>query len=397
MSKQEFDGAIGSALSKDRVSCAPVEQALVLLRAAGLVDQGRVNLINIGPVIERMGDRWERKRENIWLHVETFLRRQFRPVDVVVRVDDANFLVAQPGREPLLAQTRCANAAADLMKFFLGDTSPHFIRLKVVEAIEDDQMVVAPVPLHRLETMLHARDPTVGLPARVKTTPILTRLGRSVSLTVSLERLLCLHPSPRLIGHQVKVELLDGVTGAPLTAAERARLQPGELADIDVGALKTAIAMRAASPRLTGGLIVPISYLTLTNSSTRYQVLDEVQRMAPGDARSFGWEIVDLEHGVPSGRLAEMVAIARSRSRGVVCRLCVHPMLAAKVHAAGATLSAGPPHGGYTELDLFRLEAPLAAALKTVRTVMLHDVPAEMLPIAAFVGFTHATISPPTA
>jgi hypothetical protein len=379
------------------VSGSPVEQTLILVAAAGLVDQGKVNLISIAPVIERLGDRWPRKREAIWLHVETFLRRQFRPDDVVVRVDEAHFLIAQPGREPLSAQTRCANAAADLMKFFLGDTSPHFVRVKVVEAVEGDQMVVAPVPPHRLETILHARDPTVGRPARVQTTPILTRLGRSVSLTVSLERLLCLQPSPRLIGHQVKAELFDGVSGAPLTAAERARLQPGELADIDVSALKTAIAIRAASPRLTGGLIVPISYLTLTNSSTRYQVLDEVQRMEPSDARSFGWEIVDLEQGVPSGRLAEMVAIARSRSRGVVCRLAVHPMLASKVHAAGATLSAAPPHGGYSELDLLRLEAPLAAALKSVRTVMLHDVPAELLPIATFVGVTHATVSPPSA
>lgn len=397
MSTREVSAADGSASSKDRLPGSPVEQILILLKSAGLVDQGKVNLISIAPVIERFGDRWTRKREDIWLHVETFLRRQFRPDDLVARVDDANFLIAQPGREPLSAQTRCANAAADLMKFFLGDPSPHFVRVNVVEAIEGDQMVVAPVPPHRLETILHARDPTVGLPARVKTTPILTRLGRSVSLTVSLERLLCLQPSPRLIGHQVKVRLFDGASGAPLTAAERARLQPGELADIDVGALKTAIAMRAASPRLMGGLIVPISYLTLTNSSTRYQLLDEVQRMDPSDARSFGLEIVDLEEGVPSGRLAEMVAIARSRSRGVVCRLCVHPMLASKVHAAGATLSAGPPHGGYTEFDLFRLEAPLAAALKNVRTVMLHDVPAELLPIAAFVGVTHATISPPAA
>jgi hypothetical protein len=354
-------------------------------------DRGWANLISLEPIAERLGDRWERKREDIWLHVDNFLKRHFRADDLIVRLDEFNFLVAQPGKETLAAQAACVRASAELMKFFLGETCTSSVRIKVVDAVDEEGVVAAPVPVERVKSMLLAQTPGLGRPARVKSTPVLTRLGRNISMTVALQPLWNLQPAPRLIGHYANVKLCDGDTGEAISPAERSRLQPGELSDVDVATLQTAMEMRRASPKLAGGLIVPVSYLTLANTSTRFQMLQAVQQLLPSDRKTFGWEIVDLESGIPAGRLSELVGIARRYCRGVMCQLGLPH--AEKVHAAGATLTLPPSEVPCTELAMFRHEAAFLVALKSVRAVLLHDMSPDLLPVAGAVGVSHCTLT----
>jgi hypothetical protein len=280
------------------------------------------------------------------------------------------------------------------MRFFVGEEETAAASVKVVDAVEDGHVYTTPLPRGQVQAMLLAGAAETGRPARVRSTPVLTRLGRSVSVTVSLEPLLVLRPAPRTVGHQVRVTLSDGADGCALTAAERSELQPSELADIDVAVLTNALAARAASPKLMGSLIVPVSHRALSNSSSRYYILQEVQRLTASARNSFGWEIVDLEGGVPAGRLAEIVAIAKSHCRGVICRLDISAATAAKVGAAGATLSIPPPELPYLELALSRLERRIEVALRSIRALMLHDIPADLLPVAALIGATHCTVLP---
>lgn len=370
-----------------------LEEVLAIL-AMNSIPAGVANLISLAPIKSRLGERWLRKREQVWAHVEAFLNRQLRTEDMVVRLDDLNLLVVQPGRDPLAAQITCVRASSELMKFFIGDASTQSVDVRIVERVDESGVVTRAIEPDRLKAMVLATGPDLSGPARESALPLLTRLGRKLEVRVALDPLWSLAGGPRVIGHYSRVGLSDADTGEPLSVEARRRLQSGDLVEVDICVLQGSLALRAASPSLFGSLILPVSYSTLANSSTRYQLMQVVQRLAPAERRSFGWEIVGLETGVPAGRLSELVGMARAQTRGVICQLEPSLANAEKVRAAGATLSIAPPDQiPFTERGLVRLGSHSALVFQAVKAVMAHEVPQGLLPLASSAGVTHCTLA----
>lgn len=369
-----------------------VRDVLCSLADMGAVGAGAINLISLEPIRSRLGEAWPRERDQVWDHVESLLRRRFEFDDVVLRLDEVTVLVHQPDKPKLSAQARCVRACADLMKRFIGEASPSQVQIRVVQAIQADDIVAAPVPDSQVAAMLLAARSDLGQGERCGATSVSTRLGRELTANLQLQPLWNLLPRPHVIGHYARSTIDDAEIGRPLSAAERARLQPGELADIDLAVLRQSLAIRASSPELAGGLIVPVSYRTLANSSTRYQVLQAVEQLGEADRLSFGWEIVDLEDGMPQGRLMEIVALVRRRCRGVMCRMNLSLANAEKVHAAGAALTIAPPDVPYGEAGLAKLESLSHAVAQASRALLMHGVPPDMLPMASYIGATHCTV-----
>ncbi len=397
---------MGSAVSAEAATGSPappslvstgdiIDDVLALLAARGAA--AAANLISLAPIKSRLAERWPHKREQVWTHVEAFLKRQLRPEDMVIRIDELNVLVVQPGREPLSAQTTCVRASAELMRFFIGECTPRSIQVRIVDGADEGGLIARDIDEARLESMLLASGPDISGPVRSRAFPLLTRRGGSYSVELDLKPMWMLKGGARIIGHYAEAKLFDE-DGRQIHPEHHERLQAGDLAEVDITVLRDALALRAASPKLFGGLIIPLAYPTLANSSTRYQLLQAVQALAPADRRSFGWEITGLQTGIPSSRLSELVGMANAQSRGVICRMEPTLTNAEKIRAAGATLSIIPSdHEPFNELALFRLETQLHAAAHLVKAVLAHGVPQALLPVAGFAGITHCVVSdPPT-
>lgn len=367
-----------------------------------LVLQGSVQVIGLQPIRARLGDRWPKKCEHIWAHFEAVLLRQLPQHDLVVRVDDLHFLIAQTQERGASAQAICLRLAGELMQFFLGSASDSDIDVRNVTSAKGDALVCEPIDIGRFRAE-HARAAAAAVPASSsppgpqimrKRFAVPTRLGRDLAVALSLEPMWDLQNGLRMVGRYARVTIYDPAANREISAARRAELQPADHLDVDLAALTEAIALRARSPRSAGGLLVPVSYKVVSNSSSRYALIHAVQGLEPGARNSFAWELIDLEAGIPPDRLAEIVALLRPHCRGVVCRLALTSTAAEQLRRAGTTGSLMPEAGQpFTEKSLRRLAAPLAAVRRVVPAFLLHDVPEELLAEAIRTGASHCTLS----
>jgi hypothetical protein len=208
--------------------------------------------------------------------------------------------------------------------------------------------------------------------------------------------LLALHAAKADVGYAVESQAIDKATGRPLTRGERLNLLSSDMTGIDLKVLRAAFVKRQQLPHAAAPMVAPVSQTTLTNSTLRYALFQAVAQLTPVERQSFIWEIIDLEPGAPQGRIVELVAMARPLCRGVICNTTLTRANAEKLKQAGATLSVSPT-STITEASLLALGPALSTALRLIPAVLVHGVPARLLPVAAFVGATHCTATPSIA
>jgi hypothetical protein len=375
-----------------------VAAVLDLICTPEMLRQGNVQIIGLQPIAYRLGDRWPRRRAAVWEHFERILRRDLPPCDVVLRIDDLHFVVAQTQEEGLAAQAICLRLAADLMTFFLGEAKPSDIRVNVVTEMAGGSLTCEPVDLvrvaaagRRVETP-PTTTPRPAAPVRkMRSYPLTTSLGMELKVDIALDGMWALQPEPRRIAHYARIALIDAQSGRRLSRADREQLQPGDLQAADALALTESMKMRAESPRSAGGLLIPISYKTVSNTNARNRLLHIMRDMLPVDRESFAWEIVDLDDGVPAGRLAEIVSLIRGHCRGVVCRIAPTREPERQFSQVGATASVAPskPHAVFDRAGLERLKPRLRGLRAVMAAVLLHDLPSGLASDAQSAGATH--------
>jgi hypothetical protein len=378
--------------------------AIAQLERVGINDlvlQGSVQVIGLQPIRARLGDRWPKKREHVWAHFEAVLRRQLPPHDLVVRVDDVHFLIAQTQERGASAQAICLRLAGELMQFFLGSASDSDIDVRNVTSADVDGLVCEPIDigLFRAEyAQVAAAAPALSSPSspqiKRKRFAVPTRLGRDLAIDLSLEPMWDLQNGLRMVGHYARTITHDRGAEQEISTARRAELQPADHLDLDLAALTEAIALRTRSPRSAGGLLVPVSYKVISNSSSRYALIHAVRALEPVARNSFAWELIDLEAGIPSDRLAEIVALLRPHCRGVVCRLPLTLNTAEQLRRAATTGSLMPEAGQpLTHKSLRRLATPLGTVRRVIPAFLLHQVPEDLLAEAIRTGASHCTLT----
>jgi hypothetical protein len=365
------------------------------LVATGTLTSKNLNLISLEAIRTSFGPRWPAKRDIIWNQVERFLRHQFRGDDLVMKLDEVTALVAQPSCSKFAAQTRCAQVAQDLIQFFLGDGAAGGVGVQTVEQVTDEGVVGRPLPAPQMRAALMGRDPSVWAREVAGPLPRLVRQGRDLEVIAELAPLLALHAAKADVGYAVETQAIDKSTGRALTRGERLTLLSSDMTGLDLKVLRAAFEKRRQLPNAPAPIVAPVSQTTLTNSTLRYALFQAVGQLTPAERQSFIWEIVDLEPGAPQGRLVELVTLARPMCRGVICNTTLTRANAEKLKQAGATISVSLP-SNVTEASLLALGPSLSTALRLIPAVLVHGVPARLLPVAAFVGATHCTATPST-
>jgi hypothetical protein len=282
------------------------------------------------------------------------------------------------------------------MQFFLGAEAVGDAGVQTVEQVSDDGVIGRLLPAPQMRAALMGRDPSVWARETVGPLPRLVRQGRDLEVVAELAPLLALHAAKADVGYAVETQAIDKSTGRPLTRAERLNLLSSDMTGLDLKVLRAAFAKRQQLPHPAAPVVAPVSQTTLTNSTLRYALFHAVAQLTPAERQSFIWEIVDLEPGAPPGRVVDLVAMARPLCRGVMCNTTLTRANAEKLKQAGATLSVSLTPN-VSESSLLALAPALSTALRMIPAVMVHGVPARLLPVAAFVGATHCTATPSAA
>jgi hypothetical protein len=85
------------------------------------VAAGKMQIVSLGALKERLGDRWERASERVRARLEDALRPRMGPGDVLLPLDDSSFLVVFSSRAKEIAQIECYAAAREVLVKLFGD------------------------------------------------------------------------------------------------------------------------------------------------------------------------------------------------------------------------------------------------------------------------------------
>src|SRR5580704_15163578 len=104
-----------------RFATADAQQALERLQSSSMLGEGRVSLISLDAVRERLGSRWFGSRDRVYDYAQQTLRRQLGPHGFFLRVSETDLLVAQPGFGRIAGQAYCLNCLREVLTYFLGE------------------------------------------------------------------------------------------------------------------------------------------------------------------------------------------------------------------------------------------------------------------------------------
>lgn len=303
-----------AAVSLSEISATRRDQ-LERILDAGLVRQGRVFALSLGPIQRQLGARWEAKREQVWEAVERALSRRMPPPDVFMRVDDATVLAAVASASAYDGQVRCAEVLRGILNFFLGRSAEEDVEIARVSGLSDGMLscealdLAAPVPAAAprpdagrpapgAQTGAHWSPPLGG---RSYAAPFFDRRGEPVPMVIEI----------------APVWRLDLGTVSAYALRRHLPARTPALNDDDREALDNATFDRLVTLleeyQREGGmfaLIAPVFFSTLSSRRSRLNLIGRCGPVLNVMRQAVIFEIEGLSGGIPAGRIRETAAMA---------------------------------------------------------------------------------------
>ena len=375
-------------------------QIFDLIGQSDLVRNGQAMLVSIAPVKAALGDRWAGRREQIYGLTERYLMKHLTPSDICQRAGETHFLVAAPELSPVAAQAVCYRGLMEVLTHFLGEAKPSDMQISQVADLSAGQVQLRPfsvAELRKADAEAQPR-PAPAPPASplssLASWPLESADGQSLRVSFAVDPVMDLK-AWAMAGHRIESRIVNLQTEVELSGAQRRRLLPRDFEQIDLAALERGLSRLAGlesfdRPRL----IVQLSFASLSNSRARAALLNRARELQHVLRHAAMCELVDVEAGVPAGRLAEVTSMIRGFFRSVwvqvePSRTAIETACAAK--ASGLTVRA-------TDLgdDPPAIAAGMRSFVNMVKKPMLlvvTSLPTNDLMIDAMAaGFTHATL-----
>jgi hypothetical protein len=312
-----------------------------------LLEQGLVNIVSIAPVRDKLDERWERSRDNIYERIEKQLGRQLGTSDYQCRISDTEYLLSFPGDTRQSAQLRCMRILQELLELFLGQFTLEQIDIRAVTKREGESLTAEAVDITVLDRMVStgatAEPARVALGSAIKGPPRLSmdplRVGnRNLHLEFEFRPIWDLrHDAISSFSLNVIPET-DQSRSLGEARADRGQLNPDELTAIDLAAVKHGLETLTYLFHKQSRFILhlPCSYETLASSRARPGFLNAIKSFAPELRRYIAFELHDLPTGVPQSRLSTLVTMLNPFGRGVIA--CVHAPRAGSFSVRGCGL-----------------------------------------------------------
>lgn len=302
-----------------------------------LVQSGAVNLIGLDAIHDRLGQRWFRRREDVWLYVEKCIERLLADRAYFRRVSETDFVIAIAGSDALAAQTMCVKVLSEALTHFLGATEPGSVVIRKVDGVSEGEIRCAPVDLRMLaerQDIVAVPGPAIGAeplrersfaepppeprprtshPRRAGPASLSSATGLQLSVDYLPEPLVNLH-NGRVAGMCLEPVVREVRSGRRVPHHGLARLPERDLAFIDDLGITVAHGI-SATHAAAQSLLLEVSFQTLACQKLRTALLDELRARRLGPA----WVIMlsHFEHGTPPSRLIEMISFLRPYCEGV--------------------------------------------------------------------------------
>jgi hypothetical protein len=384
----------------DRVVSSETRDALARLEGADVLRAGGANLIGLDAIRSKLGDRWPAKRSRVWEHVERDLEKRLAPTDMVLRLDEVNFLVAISGASRFAAQATCLHALKDVLQFFLGETRMTDIAVCAVSSVEGGVVTSAPLDPAAIER--EAAAPTVhdralsDQAAEEWRPPLAGRTHLSNFFGVKrhpIEVRIAVEPVVNLRRDLVTSFLIDRDAVPGVT-------DPGDRLQVDAAVLTYAVSLlqehKARGGKLT--LHLPVSYSSIASVKAREATLRMMRHMQSIARETALIEIDDLDAGIPPSRLLEVVSLIKPFCLGVLGRVRPTRKALDAVKGCGLkglVLDADGGIGRTPAEDAIILRAFVEAGGVIAPNLIVHGLADPvMVDIAKAAGLTHASLEP---
>ncbi|HEX8661543.1 MAG TPA: hypothetical protein VF686_06725, partial [Brevundimonas sp.] len=131
--------------SVERFSTHELGPTLERFRSSGMLEEGRINLIGLDAIAERLGDKWAGRQEQIYDHVERTLTRHLEGGGFFQRVSPTDYLVVQPALAKFSGQVSCLLYLRELLTHFLGGAAPDAVDVLEVTSLSAGRILAAEI------------------------------------------------------------------------------------------------------------------------------------------------------------------------------------------------------------------------------------------------------------
>ena len=296
---------------------AAAQPILQIAASPALIERGCVQVIGLEEIRDEIGERWEKRKETVWAHLEGLLSQKLGPTDFYVQIDDTSFLVSMPTAQEQEAQIFCLRVAHDLHGSLLGHCDTEKLRIARVVSVQDGEVQTALVTGEVLNILakragLVGPAPEAGLPQPDKienpsTPPAKFQHGYLPMWDAQKEAVttyLCVskleQPAAEAPGSRAKLELALAIS----RICEATRRLTAHL---------------AAGERFM--IWIPLSYDVLSSAAGRMEIAGICRGLSSELRPYLIFMISDLPQGVPQSRLSELVSSLRPFCRGVAAQV----------------------------------------------------------------------------
>ena len=385
--------------SVERFSTHELGPTLERFQASGMLEEGRINLIGLDAIAERLGDRWEGRREQVYHHVERTLTRHLEGGGFFQRVSPTDYLVVQPDLGKFSGQVSCLLYLKDLLTHFLGGAAPEAIDVLEVTSLGGGRIFAAEID--RAYAVLAARTEPPVVPADLDDlpapwNPFVAADGQTLRVSCHLEPVFELKTFAQ-IGFRIARRVLRMPGEIELSPLELRNLTTADIEKVDLATIARGISRlrseqgNAKQPTL----FLPVSYTTLASQRGRGPLIARFKQATQGVEQGLICEISDIE-GVPGSALAAITVLIKPFCLIVVGKLREPPERSPEdlrgVRLQGIAFEAGQ-HPLESAAFSVWAERAVAHARRVTRSVIIHGLSGpEYLGLAALAGATHASL-----
>jgi hypothetical protein len=317
------DAPTPEAFTVAKISSADTAALVERLDVGSLIEDGRVTVIGLDAIRDKLGERWARKQADVWAYAERSMGKFLSPQDLFHRLNDTEYLIAVASDNALGGQTLCMHVLEDVLVYFLGGCKQADMAIKTVTRISGqtlDCLEVDVAAISRGEERPSAPPASTArrVPAAMPILVMMSASGRELSVTHAPDQISSLKHN-LVAGVRGEPVVIDAASGRRLPRAAFLRLADPDLARIDQATLDMGLGVAKMIDSDRPGIILPLSFQTLSSQRARNTlfagVTPELMR------QRFLIEITNIEPGTPSGRLIETAALLRAYTTGVLARI----------------------------------------------------------------------------
>lgn len=316
---------VGMTVSK--ITAADAAVVLERLSGSDRVERGAVFIISVEAIRERSGDRWPKKRDDVWGYLGRKLNEYLSYQDVHHRIGETDVLVAMTTEDGVAAQAVGMRVLEDVLEFFLGSVDRMDVRIRTVSKIEGDELTVADldpaeiaVALETQEAQSYRRQVSAERERERSPISFVASNGQRLQVDFALEHIVSLsHKVTAVL--RIEPTVTFAATGEIIPTRRFGRLSDEDILAIDRATLSFGALFMPSDARCQPPVIIPASFRTMGGRKGR-QLLLTVEGVAPERVRQgVMLEFVDIDRGTPTGRMVEVVSLVGRVTRGVLARL----------------------------------------------------------------------------